>query len=131
MSTVINLNQAATQNDHFRTVLFTGEKSQLVVMRIPVSEDIGEETHAHVEQILYILSGQGVAVFDGKELPVGEGSVAIVTPGTRHNIRNTGTEPLVIATVYVPPNHLDGTIHRTKADAQADSADESFGEAVE
>ena len=130
MSYIANIVRAAAENANFRTVLHTGAKSQLVVMRIPVGGDIGEETHAHVEQILYFQSGTGRAVLDGVETAVGPGDVAIVSPGTRHNFVNDGTEPLVIATVYVPPNHVDGTVHKTKADAVADVRDEAFGEAV-
>lgn len=125
-----NIVKAASENINFRTVLHTGQKSQLVVMNIPVGEDIGEETHAHVEQILYFQSGSGKAVLDGKETAIGAGDVVIVSPGTRHNFINSGSEPLVVATVYVPPNHIDRTVHKTKADAVADVKDEVFGESV-
>jgi mannose-6-phosphate isomerase-like protein (cupin superfamily) len=130
MSYITHITQAATENTNFRTVLHTTEKSQLVVMNIPVGRDIGEETHKHVEQILYFQSGTGKAVLDGVESLLGPGDVLVVTPGTKHNIINTGNEPLLIATIYVPPNHLDGTIHKTKADSVADVKDESFGESV-
>jgi mannose-6-phosphate isomerase-like protein (cupin superfamily) len=125
-----NIIRTAAENQNFRTVLYTGQKSQLVVMRIPAGEDIGEETHAHVEQTLYFQSGSGKAMLDGKESPIGPGDVFVVSPGTRHNFINTGSEPLVVATVYAPPNHIDGTVHRTKADAIADVKDEEFGESV-
>lgn len=130
MSYLTNIVREAADNANFRSVLFTGQKSQLVVMNIPVGEDIGEEAHEHVEQILYFQSGQGKAILNGKETIVSAGDVAIVTPGTRHNFINTGKEPLIVATVYVPPNHLDGTIHKTKAEANADVKDEKFGETV-
>ncbi|MDQ5952674.1 MAG: hypothetical protein QG626_803 [Patescibacteria group bacterium] len=130
MSYLINVAAAAAHNENFRTVLFTASKSQLVVMRIPVGGDIGEETHAHVEQILYFQTGTGKAILDGKESALNPGDVLVVTPGTTHNILNTGTEPLTIITVYVPPNHLDGTVHKTKADAVADVKDEAFGEKI-
>lgn len=128
MSYIAHITEVAEKNQNFRTVIHTTAKSQLVVMRLPVGGDIGEETHAHVEQILYFQSGTGQAVLDGKKSPLGPGDVLIVTPGTKHNIVNTGTEPLVIATIYVPPNHLDGTVHKTKADGVADVKDEMFGE---
>jgi mannose-6-phosphate isomerase-like protein (cupin superfamily) len=131
MAYQINIVKAAAENKNFRTVLHTGDKSQLVVMNIPAGEDIGEETHHHVEQILYFQSGTGKAVLDGVEAAIGAGDVLIVPPGTRHNFMNTGTEPLILATVYVPPNHIDGTVHKTKADAVADTKDEAFGETVE
>lgn len=130
MSYTTNIVRAARDNGNFRAVLHTGQKSQLVVMNIPAGEDIGEESHEHVEQILYFQSGNGTAVLDGKETPVGSGDIVIVTPGTRHNFINTGSEPLIVATVYVPPNHIDGTVHKTKADALADTKDEAFGESV-
>lgn len=130
MSYLTNITQVAAENTNFRTVLFTGKKSQLVVMRIPPGQDIGEEIHEHVEQILYFQSGHGKAVLNGEEKTISAGDVVIVTPGTRHNFINTGNEPLVVATVYVPPNHIDGTVHRTKAEASADKQDEDFGDAV-
>lgn len=130
MSFITNIVQAASENTFFRKVLYTGAKSQLVVMSIPAGGDIGEETHAHVEQILYFQSGQGKAILDGKDTAIGAGDVVFVEPGTRHNFVNTGTEPLVVATVYVPPNHLKGTVHHTKAEADADVKDERFGENV-
>lgn len=128
MSYQINIVRTAAENTNFRTVLHTTEKSQLVVMNIPVGGDIGEETHHHVEQILYFQSGTGKAVLNGQESTIAPGDVVIVPPGTKHNFLNTGTEPLIVATVYVPPNHIDGTIHKTKADAVADVKDEAFGE---
>ncbi len=131
MSYITNITQAATNNQNFRTVLYTTEKTQLVVMNIPAGESIGEEMHAHVEQILYIQAGTGQAVLDGQESSITVGDVVVVTPGTKHNFINNGQSPLLIATIYVPPNHLDGTVHQTKADAIADVKDESFGESVE
>lgn len=119
------------KNSNFRKVLFTGKKSQLVVMDIKPGEDIGEETHEHVEQILYFFEGTGKALLNGKESVLRAGDVLVVTPGTRHNIINTGTESLKIATVYCPPNHIDGRIHATKKDAEADMADEAFGHGAE
>ena len=131
MSYHTNIVRDAAENTNFRHVLHTGAKCQLVAMNIPAGESIGEETHAHVEQVLYFQSGRGVSVLDGRETPVERGDVVIVSPGTKHNFINTGSEPLIVATVYVPPNHIDGTVHKTKADAVADEADEAFGEAIE
>lgn len=130
MSYTNNIVRTAAENKNFRTVLHTGAKSQLVVMNIPAGGEIGEEVHPHVEQILYFQSGKGKAVLDGNATAVGSGDVVIVSPGTRHNFINTGDEPLIVATVYVPPNHIDGRVHRTKAEADADVEDEAFGEAV-
>lgn len=130
MSAVIHVNEEVKANTNFRKVLLTGAKSQLVVMDIPPGGEIGEETHEHVEQTLYFLSGSGEAILDGVTSMIGGGDALIVTPGTRHNVVNTGTTSLKIATVYAPPNHIDGRIHRTKADADADEADEAFGHGV-
>ena len=128
MSFHTNLNRATVENPDFREVLFTGAKSQFVVMHIPVGGDIGSEVHPHVEQTLYFLSGIGEAILNDETFPIKPGDVFIVTPGTKHNFKNTGSEPLKVATVYAPPNHIDGRIHHTKADADADVEDEAFGE---
>ncbi|MEK7632701.1 MAG: cupin domain-containing protein [Patescibacteria group bacterium] len=130
MTYLANIAQLTAENDAFRTVLHTTTKSQLVVMTIPIGGDIGMETHAHVEQIFFIQSGSGKTIIDDIESPISAGFVVIVPPGTKHNILNTGNDPLRIATVYVPPNHRDGTVHHTKADAEADRADEAFGATV-
>lgn len=131
MSYLGRIEDVAMENNYFRKVLFTGKKSQLVVMDIKPGEDIGEETHAHVEQVLYFFVGEGKSVLDGKERKLKAGDVLIVTPGTKHNVINTGAGSLKVATVYVPPNHIDGTVHKTKADAVADVKDEAFGEQVQ
>lgn len=122
-----NIVQATADNAEFRRVLFTGAKSQLVVMSIPPGGEIGEETHKHTEQTLFFLSGTGEAVLDGTRSPVGPGDVVVVPPGTQHNFWNVGAEELKVYTVYAPPNHIDGRIHHTKADADADFEDEAVG----
>lgn len=124
-----NIVKAAEENQDFRHVLFTGMKSQLVVMSILPGGEVGQETHKHTEQTLYFQSGTGVAILDGKTTPIGPGDVVVVTPGTQHNFRNTGSVPMKIFTTYAPPNHIDGRIQKTKADADADVDDEAFGEA--
>lgn len=131
MSYKTNIINETNQNNYFRKVLFTGSRSQLVVMEIPVGGEIGEETHAHVEQTLFFLSGSAKAILNDVEQEIVSGDVVVVTPGTKHNFVNTDTEPLKIYTVYAPPNHLDGKIHQTKADADADTGDEQFGENVQ
>ena len=125
-----NIVQATADNTDYRRVLFTGENSQLVVMSIPPGGDVGQETHKHVEQTLYFQSGTGEAILDGKTTPVGPGDVVVVTPGTQHNFVNTGKVPLKITTTYAPPNHIAGTVEQTKADADANTADEAFGQAA-
>jgi mannose-6-phosphate isomerase-like protein (cupin superfamily) len=122
--------RAARSNDAYRRVLFTGARSQTVVMSIPAGQDIGIEVHPNVEQLIFIAGGQGKAILNGAESALSPGDLLVVTPGTRHDVVNTGTEPLRIYTVYAPPNHIDGRVHQTKADAQADSADEAFGRSV-
>lgn len=125
-----NVLQAARSNDAYRRVIFTGAKTQLVLMSIVPGGDIGFETHPNVEQLVFIASGQGKAVLDGAESPLTAGDVVVVTPGTHHDVINTGSEPLRIYTIYAPPNHIDRRVHQTKADAEADKADEAFGSAV-
>jgi mannose-6-phosphate isomerase-like protein (cupin superfamily) len=128
MSYHTNIIKETQDNTYFRRVLFTGEKSQLVVMSIPPGGEVGAEVHKYTEQTLFFLSGTGVGEFDGKKFPVVPGDVVVVVPGTEHNFTNTGTEAMKIYTVYAPPNHIDGRIHKTKAEADADTADEAVGE---
>jgi mannose-6-phosphate isomerase-like protein (cupin superfamily) len=128
MSYSTNIVKDTEENENFRRVMFTGQKSQLVVMDILPGGEAGEEIHKYTEQTLFFLSGTGEGVLDDKKFPIGPGDVVVVTPGTKHNFRNTGIEALKIYTVYAPPNHLDGRVHHTKADADADTADEAVGE---
>lgn len=128
MSYHTNILQETDENENFRRVVYTGKKSQLVVMSIPPGGEIGQETHIHTEQTLFFLSGTGEAELDGKKFPIGPGDVVVVVPGTEHNFWNTGKTDLKIYTTYAPPNHLDGRIHKTKVDADADIADEAVGE---
>lgn len=128
MSYHTNIIKDTQDNANFRRVLFTGPNSQLVVMSVPPGGEIGEEVHKYTEQTLFFLSGTGESILDDKKLPIGPGDVVVVTAGTKHNFRNTGTEDLKIYTVYAPPNHIDGRVHRVKADADTDTADEAVGE---
>lgn len=117
----------AKNNTNFRQVLFTGQKSQLVVMDIKPGEEVGLETHDHVEQTLFFMSGAGLAILNGQESVVKAGDCVVVTPGTEHNFINNGTESLKIYTIYAPANHIDGRVHQTMQDAIADEEDEEFG----
>jgi mannose-6-phosphate isomerase-like protein (cupin superfamily) len=128
MSYHTNIVTDTQANENFRKVLFTGANSQLVVMSISPGGEVGKETHKYTEQTLFFLSGTGEGEFNGKKFPIVPGDVVVVTPGTEHNFRNTGTEVLKIYTVYAPPNHIDGRVHATKAAADADTADEAVGE---
>ncbi len=131
MSYHTNIIKETESNNNFRRVLFTGHKSQLVVMSIPTGGEVGEEIHKYTEQILFFLSGTGTGSLDDEKFAIGAGDVVVVTPGTKHNFVNTGIEDLKIYTVYAPPNHIDGRIHATKADADADMEDEAIGENVQ
>jgi mannose-6-phosphate isomerase-like protein (cupin superfamily) len=119
----VDIVAAAKANTFFRQVLSTGPNAQVVVMSIPPGGEIGEETHDHVDQVLAFLEGQGVAILDGEQSPVGPDRLVHVPAGTRHNFVNTGSGHLRLYTVYAPPQHAPGTIHRTKAEADADDAD--------
>ena len=127
MSYIGSIEQLGMKNDNFREVVFTGSKSQLVVMSIPVNTDVGEETHEFVEQTLYIISGVCKVVLNDEEHIVSGGDVVVVTPGTKHNFINVGEDVVKIITSYSPPNHIDGRVHATKEDTENDTEDEAFG----
>jgi mannose-6-phosphate isomerase-like protein (cupin superfamily) len=113
----------AKANENFRKVLSTGKHAQVVVMCIPPGGEIGEAVHDHVDQVLAFTEGEGVAILEGEESPVGPGRLVHVPAGTRHNFVNRGGGDLRLYTVYAPPQHAPGTTHRTKAEADADEAD--------
>lgn len=110
-------------NSSFRSVISTGPHAQLVVMCIPPGGEIGEEVHDTVDQVLVFTDGSGSSVLEGEASPVGPGTVVHVPAGTRHNFVNTGLGDLRLWTVYAPPQHAPGTVHRTKAEADADEED--------
>jgi mannose-6-phosphate isomerase-like protein (cupin superfamily) len=112
--------ELARQNDQFRQVLWTGDKTQLVLMAIPEGGEIGGEVHDGHDQLLYFVGGTGVAKIGETEREVGDGDVSIVPSGTHHNFRNTGTGMLKLFTTYSPPEHAPGTEHATRAVAEAD-----------
>jgi mannose-6-phosphate isomerase-like protein (cupin superfamily) len=113
----------AEQNPDFRRVLWTGEHAQLVVMTIPPGGEIGEEVHPDTDQILTFVSGVGEATVADDKRPVAQGDLVCVPAGTRHNFDNTGPNPLVLYTVYGPPEHAADAVHATKE--EADEAEES------
>jgi mannose-6-phosphate isomerase-like protein (cupin superfamily) len=115
---VVNIEKATRENENFRTVLYTAKNSQLVVMRLKPGEDIGEEVH-QLDQFLRIEQGAGKAVLNGVDHNIESEWAVVVPAGTRHNIINTSQDEMKLYTVYSPPNHKDGTIHFTKADAEA------------
>jgi len=111
-------------NTNFRKVLFTGAHSQLVLMSLLPSEDIGMEVHPNVDQFFRFEVGEGKAILNDEEIIFKANDVIIVPAGTNHNIINTSTtEPLKLYTVYSPANHPEGTVHNTKADAMASEAE--------
>jgi len=107
----------ARENEDFRRVLFTTGRSQLVLMALKPGEEIGEEVHEDVDQVLAFVEGEGEAVIEGARSPVRAGSVAVVPAGTRHNFVASGASALKLYTVYTPPEHPDGTVHHTKEEA--------------
>jgi mannose-6-phosphate isomerase-like protein (cupin superfamily) len=121
-----NIEKDTENNDYFRKVLFTGPHAQLVVMSLKGGEEIGNEIHEHVDQFFRIEQGEAKFVINNQEEHVlGDGGAALVPAGTWHNVINTSpTEPLKLYTVYTPPQHPDGTIHKDKAEAEAAEAAE-------
>jgi mannose-6-phosphate isomerase-like protein (cupin superfamily) len=113
----------AETNPDFRRVLWTGKHTQLVIMTIPPGGEIGQEVHPDTDQILTFVSGVGEARIDGETQEVTQGDLVCVPAGAEHNFVNTGPNPLVLYTVYGPPEHADGAVHHTKE--EADEAEES------
>ena len=112
------------ENTHFRHVLFTGKHAQLVVMCLGPGEEIGDEVHQSVDQFFRIERGEAKFVFnEEQECTVRDGDAVVVPAGTHHNVINTSkTVPVKLYTLYSPPNHPDGTVHKTKAEAEAAEA---------
>ena len=106
-------------NEDFRRVLYTGEHLQLVLMTLQPGEEIGEEVHPDRDQFFRIEEGEGAIDIDGTETKVEDDIAVIVPAGARHNVRNTGSEPLRFYTIYGPPEHKDGIVQATKAEAEA------------
>ncbi|MBS4209479.1 cupin domain-containing protein [Bacillus sp. FJAT-50079] len=122
---VVNIDKAAKQNRTYRTALWTGSHLQVTLMSIGVGEDIGLEVHPHVDQFLRIEQGQGIVQM-GKtkenlnfQRDVFDDFAIMVPAGTWHNVTNTGNIPLKLYSIYAPPNHPFGTVHETKAVAEA------------
>src|SRR5690606_11363854 len=114
-----DIEKATKGNDKFRRVLYTGAHLQLVLMTLQPGEEIGEETHPDRDQFFRIEDGEGRIVIDGASHEVEDDFAVIVPAGARHNVINSGKEPLKLYTIYGPPEHRDGTVHRTKAEADA------------
>lgn len=114
-----NIEDLTLKNSYFRQVLFTGTESQLVVMCLKPGEEIGAEVHPEVDQFFRIEKGKAkIEVDDSSEYTVGDGDAIIIPAGMKHNVINiSGSEDLKLYTIYSPPNHPDGTIHKTKDEA--------------
>lgn len=125
---VVNIEEAAEQNKTYRTALWTGNYLQVTLMSLQPGEDIGLEIHPHTDQFLRIEQGEGIVEMGrtpnnlNYRRKVKEDSAIMVPAGTWHNVVNTGKGPLKLYSIYAPPHHPHGTIHRTKADAQAHEA---------
>lgn len=116
---VENIEALSVANVNFRQVLYTAKNCQLVVMSLKPKEDIGMELHK-LDQFFRVEEGSGEAILDGVHKPISAGFAVIVPAGTKHNIVNTGSAPMKLYTLYAPPNHRDGVVHKTKADAEED-----------
>ena len=114
---VEDVKRLTKQNTYFRRVLHTGNHSQIVAMSISVGNDIGDEIHPTTDQILYIIDGEGEVVINGERRRIEEHDIIFVPAGASHNIINVDDEDLKLFTVYAPPEHPDGTIHKTKEEA--------------
>lgn len=119
---VVNIEEKTQSNNYFREVLFTTDKSQLVVMALQPGEEIGAEVHAEHDQFIRIESGVGKAIMDGVESDLVDGSAVVIPAGVEHNIINTGETVMKLYTIYTPPEHADKTVHQTKAEAIAAEA---------
>ncbi len=119
-----DIEKLTEKNKYFRQVLYTGKYAQLVVMTLQPGEEIGDEVHHTVDQFFRIEEGEAKFVFNEKEEHVVKSGDAVIVPaGTFHNVINTSSkEPLKLYTIYSPPNHPDGTVHKTKAEAEAAEA---------
>ena len=119
-----NIEKMTTANTYFRKVLYTGQHAQLVVMCIMPSDDIGEEVHEVTDQFLRIEEGEGKVILDGREHPISSGTAILVPAGVKHNVINTAkNKKLLLYTIYSPPHHKDGIVHKTKKDALKDNTD--------
>lgn len=131
MAFVTNIEQASLENTNFRKVLYTDVRAQLVLMSLLPGEEIGMEVHK-MDQFIRVEKGSGKSILNGKEFALEDGVAVLVPAGTEHNIINTSvTEMMKLYTLYCPPNHKDGTVHVTKADAEADEVEHFDGKTTE
>ena len=117
---VKDIESIAVKNEDFRRVLYTAKNCQLVVMALKPQEEIGAEVHT-LDQFFRVEEGTGEAILDGVRTAIQAGFAVVVPAGANHNIINTGSGPLKLYTLYAPPNHRDGVVHHTRAEADADN----------
>ena len=117
---VQNIESVSVKNENFRQVLYTAKNCQLVVMALNPKEEIGMEVH-ELDQFFRVEEGIGEAILDGVHKIISAGFAVLVPAGTNHNIVNTGTVPMKLYTLYSPPNHRDGVIHKTRVEAEKDN----------
>lgn len=122
-----NIEELTEGNRDFRRVIHTGSQLQLVLMALRPGEELGEETHGDTDQFFRVEEGRGEVVIEGETTSIESGVAIVVPAGARHNLRNTGGVPLAFYTVYAPPEHADGTVHRTKEEADRAHAAEHSG----
>lgn len=116
-----NIEKETKENSAFRKVLYTGAHLQLVLMSLNPAEEIGMEVHEENDQFFRFESGLGTVIVGEVEYYVGDGDTVIVPAGTKHNVMNTGSEPLKMYTIYAPAHHKDGIVRETKIQAEADA----------
>ncbi len=119
-----HIEKLTLSNAYFRQVLYTGQYCQLVVMSLKPGEEIGQEVHKTVDQFFRIDQGEAKFVIDSEEFEAKDGDAVIVPAGTEHNVINTGRQDLKLYTIYSPPNHPDGTVHKNLAEAMKAEAEE-------
>lgn len=114
----INIEEKTLSGNNFREVLYTTKRSQLVIMTLQPGEEIGMEHHEGHDQFIRVEQGEGVAILGGEKHALEDGTAVVIPAGTEHNVINTSaSEPLRLYTLYTPPEHPDGIVHRTKAEA--------------
>lgn len=117
---IVHIENATRDNQHYRRVLFTAQHCQLVLMTLKPGEEIGEEVH-ELDQFIRFEEGEGTVLLDGDKHAVSDGFAVVIPAGTRHNVLNSGKNaPLKLYSLYSPPEHKDGIIHKTKREADAD-----------
>lgn len=113
----VNLEEKTLRGQNYREVLFTTKRSQLVLMSLQPGEEIGMEVHEDHDQFIRVEAGEALAVLDGEEHRLVDGSAVVIPAGAQHNVTNvSASEPLKLYTIYTPPEHAEGTVHATKAD---------------